>query len=213
MPSPGRLPPLAYDGKNNFLPVCHIPPRRDDIEYRGEGRRDHMLAYLRSISDPEDRTRFEAMYSAYRGLMFHVADRILQNPQDAEDAVHLAFLSLANCRLPELGPQARHLAATAAERKAIDLYRARKRRAETELEEDEDLPGCAPPPSDGTLAGAIAALPPRYREVLLLKYYNGYSAKEIGQFIGITADNVRQLTARAKRRLAEELAERGERPV
>jgi len=37
---------------------------------------------------------------------------------------------------------------------------------EVELEE-EHLPGCAPPPSDGTLAGAMAALPPRYREALL----------------------------------------------
>ena len=168
-----------------------------------------MLVYLQAIDDPEDRTRFEAMYSAYRGLMFHAANRILQNPQDAEDAVHLAFLSLANHRLPaELGPQARHLAAVTAERKAIDLYRARKRRPETELE--ENLPGCAPPPSDGTLAGAMAALPPRYRETLLLKYYNGYSAAEIGELLGTTAANVRQILARAKRKLAEELAERGE---
>ena len=169
-----------------------------------------MLIYLQTIDDPQDRTRFEAMYSAYRGLMFHVANRILQNAQDAEDAVHLAFLSLANCRLPpELGPQARHLAAVTAERKAIDLYRARVRRPETELEE-ERLPGCAPPPSDGTLAGAMAALPPRYREALLLKYYNGYSAAEVGELLGTTAANVRQILARAKRKLAEELAERGE---
>lgn len=76
-----------------------------------------MLSCLQTIQDPEDRTRFEAMYSAYRGLMFHVANRVLQNAQDAEDAVHLAFLSLANCRLlPELGPRARHLAAVTAER-------------------------------------------------------------------------------------------------
>ena len=171
-----------------------------------------MLIYLQAIDDPQDRTRFEAMYSAYRGLMFHVANRILQNPQDAEDAVHLAFLSLANCRLPpELGPQARHLAAVTAERKAIDLYRSRKRRPEAALEDGEEaLPGCAPPPSDGTLAGAMAALPPRYREALLLKYYNGYSAAEVGELLGTTAANVRQLIARAKKKLAEELAERGE---
>lgn len=171
-----------------------------------------MLIYLQAIDDPQDRTRFEAMYSAYRGLMFHVANRVLQNPQDAEDAVHLAFLSLASCRLPsELGPQARHLAAVTAERKAIDLYRAQKRRPEVALgEEEESLPGCAPPPSDGTLAGAMAALPPRYREALLLKYYNGYSAAEIGDLLGTTAANARQIIARAKKKLAEELVERGE---
>ena len=168
-----------------------------------------MLVYLTAIDNPEDQSRFEQFYLAYRGLMFHVACRILQNPQDAEDAVHQAFLSLARCRLPEeLGPQARTLAATAAEHKAIDLYRARKRRSETELE--ENLPGCAPPPSDGTLAGAMAALPPRYREVLLLKYYTGYSAGEIGALLDTPAANVRQLIARAKKKLAAELAERGE---
>ena len=34
-----------------------------------------MLVYLQAIDDPQDRTRFEAMYSAYRGLMFHEIGR------------------------------------------------------------------------------------------------------------------------------------------
>ena len=54
-----------------------------------------MLIYLQALDSPEDRTRFEALYTAYRGLMFHAARRILNNDQDAEDAVHMAFLSLA----------------------------------------------------------------------------------------------------------------------
>lgn len=167
-----------------------------------------MLIYLQALDDPEDRTRFEALYMAYRGLMFHVARRILHNDQDAEDAVHQAFLSLAEHTLPpEPGPRARCLAVTVAERKAIDLYRARQRHPLSELEE---VPGCAAPPSDGTLAGAMAALPPRYREVLLLRYYNGYSAAEAAGLLGLTPENVRQLTVRAKRSLASELAERGE---
>lgn len=167
-----------------------------------------MLICLQALDSPEDRARFESLYTAYRGLMFHVARRILNNDQDAEDAVHMAFLSLAEHTLPpEPGPRARCLAATVAERKAIDLYRAKRRHPEIELEE---VPGCAAPPSDGTLAGAMAALPPRYREVLLLKYYNGYSAAEIAGFLGLTPENVRQVAARAKRRLAAELAERGE---
>lgn len=95
-----------------------------------------------------------------------------------------------------------------AERKAIDLYRARQRHPQAELA--EDIPGCEGPSSDGTLAGAMAALPPRYREVLLLRYYNGYSAAEIAGFLGLTPENVRQVTARAKRKLAAELAESGE---
>lgn len=167
-----------------------------------------MLIYLQALDSPEDRTRFESLYTAYRGLMFHVARQILCNEQDAEDAVHMAFLSLAEHALPsELGPRARCLAATVAERKAIDLYRSRQRHPQAELEE---VPGCAAPPSDGTLAGAMAALPPRYREVLLLRYYNGYSAAETAGLLGLTPENIRQITLRAKRLLASELAERGE---
>lgn len=167
-----------------------------------------MLIYLQALDSPEDRTRFEALYTAYRGLMFHVARRILNNDQDAEDAVHMAFVSLAEYTLPQsLGPRARCLAVTVAERKAIDLYRFKSRHPQAELEE---IPGCAAPPSDGTLAGAMAALPPRYREVLLLRYYNGYSTAETAGLLGLTPGNVRQVASRAKRLLAAELAERGE---
>lgn len=50
-----------------------------------------MLLYLAAIQEPEDREKFRVLYTNYRGLMFHVARRILGNDQDAEDAVHNAF--------------------------------------------------------------------------------------------------------------------------
>lgn len=170
-----------------------------------------MLVYLQAIGDASDRTRFEALYLAYRGLMFHAANRILRNEQDAEDAVHQAFLKIAERMesVPkDLGPQARALVVTIAERKAIDLYRAKRRHPTADLDElplsyDDQEP-------DGTLAGAMAALPPRYREVLLLKYYNGYDNGEIAKFLDTTPENVRQIIFRAKGKLAAELAERGE---
>lgn len=162
----------------------------------------------KSMGAGENRTRLAALYTAYRGLMFHVASQILSNPQDAEDAVHQAFLALVDQRLPEPGPRAKALVVTVVQRKAIDLYRAQKRRPSAELE--EDVPGQDAPPSDGTLAGAMAALPPGYREVLLLKYYHGYSTAETAAILGTTPENVRQRISRAKGRLAAELAERGE---
>ena len=50
-----------------------------------------MIIYLQMIDTPEDRSKFEQIYLEYRGLMFHVANEILHNEQDAEDAVHQAF--------------------------------------------------------------------------------------------------------------------------
>ena len=95
-----------------------------------------MLIYLQALDSAEDRTRFEALYTAYRGLVYHVAYGIVKNEQDAEDAVHMAFLSLAEHSLPQsLGPRTRCLAATVAEREAIGLYRARRRRFTAELTE------------------------------------------------------------------------------
>lgn len=171
-----------------------------------------MLIYLQTIDAPSDRAKFEALYRGYRGLMFHVANAVLRNEQDAEDAVHQAFLKIAERIevIPEaLGPRTRSLVVTIAERKAIDLYRAKGRHPTVDLDE-LPLAYDRPLAEDGTLAAAMAALPPRYREALLLKYDNGYETGEIAKFLDTTPDNVRQIIFRAKNKLAAELAERGE---
>ena len=54
-----------------------------------------MLIYLQMIDTPEERSKFEQIYLEYKGLMFHVAYDILHNEQDAEDAVHQAFVKVA----------------------------------------------------------------------------------------------------------------------
>lgn len=170
-----------------------------------------MLIYLQTLDSPTDRARFEELYLAYRGLMYHVAYEILKNKQDAEDAVHQSFVKIADhmADIPDGPcPRTRVLAATITERTAIDCYRAKRRHPEVDLEELSL--GTEQPQPDGTLAGAMAALPPKYREVLLLRFYSGYEYSEIAAFLGTTAENVRQRAARAKKKLAAELAERGE---
>ena len=171
-----------------------------------------MLEYLATMETADDRTRFESLYLAYRGLMYHVAYHILKNPQDAEDAVHQSFVKLAEhmVTIPDGPcPRTRNLVVTVAERKAIALYRSRQRHPETELDEQTVW---SAPPEGGGLADAMASLPPRYREVLLLKYYNGYSAREIAGFLSATPDAVTQTLHRARKKLAEILDERGETP-
>ena len=54
-----------------------------------------MLLYLQTIESPKDKIKFEQIYLKYRRYMFQVASEILQNNQDAEDAVHNAFLSVS----------------------------------------------------------------------------------------------------------------------
>ena len=47
-----------------------------------------LVYYLQMLDTPEEKIWFEQIYLKYRGLMYHVADGILHNSQDAEDAVH-----------------------------------------------------------------------------------------------------------------------------
>lgn len=54
-----------------------------------------MLVYLQMIETPEEKEQFEVLYMEYRGLMYHIAYDILHNDQDAEDAVHNAFVKIA----------------------------------------------------------------------------------------------------------------------
>ena len=52
--------------------------------------------YLSLIDDDDDKDRFEELYKKYRIGMYKIAFSILHNNEDAEDAVHEAFLCIAN---------------------------------------------------------------------------------------------------------------------
>ena len=54
-----------------------------------------MLIYLQMLESPEEKSILEQIYLEYRGLMYHVAYEILHNEQDAEDAVHITALDMA----------------------------------------------------------------------------------------------------------------------
>ena len=53
-----------------------------------------MMLYLQMLETPEEKVQFEEIYLKYRSAMFRAAEGILHNDQDAEDAVHNAFLRI-----------------------------------------------------------------------------------------------------------------------
>lgn len=172
-----------------------------------------MLAYyLQAIESEDDRSKFEQIYYRYRKLMFHVALKIVHNDPDAEDAVHQAFVSiienLNKIRSPSL-PETRSYVVTITERKAIDILRSREKVIAADY--DETVQGIEiPPPETSELADAMAKLPARYREILLLRYLNGYSSAELGKMLNIKPGSVQRLLLRAKESLRDILAKEGE---
>lgn len=173
-----------------------------------------MLIYLSLIESDAEKTKFEIIYHEYRDLMFCVADKILNNQQDSEDTVHQAFIKLIEVleKIDEPKcPKTRGLVVTIVERKAIDLYRKKKRSVVVELDEEYYN---VPSPSDlesvdgmSDLAKAMALLPTRYRELLLLKYDSGFSEREIAQLLAMTEANVKKTIQRAKVKLGTILEE------
>ncbi|MBD5098034.1 MAG: sigma-70 family RNA polymerase sigma factor [Clostridiales bacterium] len=165
-----------------------------------------VMIYLSTIESPEEKIKFEELYDKYRGFMLKAASRILRGDQDAEDAVHNAFMSLAkNMKLvPELDSlKLRGFLYIVTENKAIDILRERKRR-EPEEPLDEGQPLYAPViDEEQDLAWCISRLPPRYQEVILLKYSHGYTTREIASILGISFNAASKLDQRAKARLKE----------
>lgn len=170
-----------------------------------------MLIYLQSIADPQDRNKFEQLYIQYKQLMFCVANSILRNEYDAEDAVHQAFLAIVK-NLDKISDlectKTKTYLVTIVENCAIDIYRVKKRKATVPL--NEDIVGLEfEGPHTNALAEAIAKLPVRYRHVILLKYDCGYSYSEIAEILGLSYEGVHSLDQRAKRKLKKVLEEAG----
>ena len=111
--------------------------------------------YLQMLDNEEDKSRFERFYLLYRGLMYHVAMKLLHNEMDAEDAVHQAFLAIlqhfSKIRTIDC-PETRAYSVIITERKAIDLLRERKRLSDEEPEEFSDVP--LEQPGDSGIADA-----------------------------------------------------------
>ena len=68
-----------------------------------------------------------------------------------------------------------------------------------------DLEACAQVPApeaeDGSVLAAVNGLPPHYRAVIYLFYYEGYQAAEIGQILGVPTATVHTRLARGRTKL------------
>lgn len=122
-----------------------------------------MIVYLQIIESDEDKSKFEQIYLKYRNLMFYVARKILNNQQDAEDAVHQAFVSIIE-NLEKISdvdcPKTRSYIVIIVERKAIDLMR--KNEKVVSMESIDAAAGIEISlPDDDGISNAFAKLPAR----------------------------------------------------
>lgn len=169
-----------------------------------------MIIYTQMIESQEEQTKFEAIYLKYRGLMYRVAHQILRNEHDAEDAVHQAFLSIIE-NLNKISkvdsPKTRAYAVIIVERKAIDIIRSRKKISDDEY--DDNIGYEIHDPGEDRLSQALAMLPAQHRELILLRYAQGYDTREVAKIMGMSYDAARKSIWRAKVALKNQLEKEG----
>ena len=161
------------------------------------------------LVDDEDLPKFEELYKKYRQQLYAIAYSILNNEQDAEDAVQIAFQNIANdfkkiSQIPcnEL-PSCLVIICRNA---AINIYRKNKKRAahsaymNEKITADDIFESCD---DKAALIDAIKKLPDEYKDILFLYDMQGLTSKEIAKMLGIKESAVRVRAFRARKILKD----------
>lgn len=162
---------------------------------------------------PEEETRFAQLVLPHLDSASNLARWILRNRADAEDVVQEALLRAYRFFGRFRGGNARAWLLQIV-RNNCYTWLERNRPADLMAEFDEEV-HVRPAASPETLAAqaderrrltdALQSLPPRSREVLILRELEGCSYKEIGEIIGIPIGTVMSTLSRARERLQQVL--------
>lgn len=172
-----------------------------------------LILYTAMIDDEVDQIRFADIYHAYRKQMLVAANRILCNAEDAEDAVQVAFLGIAQRiqTIPSDDPKRlRAYVLTAAKNAALSMLPKKQKRdntmdiSELALSSNEDLFQQAMLSQDyDLLLCAMRQMPPPYREVLLMICVQEQSVKDAAAILHRREGTVRQQLSRGRKLLVE----------
>lgn len=177
-----------------------------------------LLCALALAGDAPKRRLFETLYRQYRRQMLYVANDVLHDHADAEDAVHNAFVGIAkNMETVEKirdERDRRNYLLRAAKNAALSLLPQKQR-------QDRELPlDSVPNLSDGdfldrlcekaayeAVVSTMLAMDARYRDALYYHFVLGFSAAQTAKALGRTTAAVKQQLVRGKKLLLETLKE------
>jgi RNA polymerase sigma-70 factor (ECF subfamily) len=171
---------------------------------------DDILVRRALQADPES---FGQLCRRYYPALIAVADSILLDHHLAEDAAQEALAQacrqLPRLKQPELfGPWV----AAICQNVAKDMLRDRRKQC-------VPVEDCDPQTSDRrdegqgeVLTEALQQLPQPLREVVFLRFYNGWSYEKMAQVLGATPESIDGRLRRAKKRIAAFMKAKGFEP-
>ena len=150
-----------------------------------------------------DAEQLADLFRQYGDDVFRLAYSYLGNRTDAEDVCQSVFLKLAEGKTTLLPEREKAWLLTCAANLCKSQLRSFWRKNVGEL--DESLP--FRDDTDRELWEAVMALPPKYRAVVHLYYWEGYGQGEIGDILHISRTAVQTRMARARDMLKKELSD------
>lgn len=173
-----------------------------------------MLAfYLTLIDQEESRSLFETLYEQHRFTMLAMANRILHDPQLAEDAVHDAFLRIIGHldKFPRMDcNKTRSYVVIIVKNIALDMLRRQNRLSECALPEfGEDLWDLDANVEQHLLdreaalafSEGLRQLGQPQVDILTLKLVHGFKSREIAAMLKLPESTVRVYLHRGKKQL------------
>jgi RNA polymerase sigma-70 factor (ECF subfamily) len=172
--------------------------------------------------DAAEVRRFEALVLPHADGAYNLALRVTRQAEAAEDVVHDAYLRALSGFSAYRGGDARAWILTIVRNRAFDWLREQRRKATSPLrlvtpEDAEDGLDFDPPDPDQEtpeqalmrkgeadgLRALIDALPPRLREVLVLREMEDMNYRQIAEITGTPIGSVMSRLSRARERLGE----------
>jgi len=167
------------------------------------------------VLDSQDQARFEMLVLPHLDAAFNLARWLLRSGADAEDTAQEALLRAYRFFHGFHGGDVRAWLLQIV-RNTCYTWLEKNRRANEMTEFDEELHGVpGPTPEALAIAGdnrdrltrALESLPPRYREVIVLRELEGCSYKEIATITSIPIGTVMSTLSRGRRQLQLALAD------
>lgn len=150
------------------------------------------------MTDNERKARVEELVRTYGDMIFRLAYQNTASATDAEDVlqdVSLAMLT-KDAPLEDVG-RMRYWLVRVTLNRCHNLTSAASRRRSAPLEEAYHLYA----PEDETILADVMELPAKYRSVIYLHYYEGYSISEIAELMRVKPGTVGSWLSRARKRL------------
>ena len=136
------------------------------------------------------------LYDHYADMVYRIALSYLRSTQDAEDTVQTIFLKLMESDIKIITGKERAFLTKVTINHCKNLLSAARRHEIIPLDEVEGI--LFSQPEDREVFRAVMELPEKYRLVVFLHYFEGYSFREIAQFLHISISAVSMRLYRAK---------------